>query len=659
MSRKAFFFRVIAIFLGTGAIATTAIAQSANPSLSVRDAAKRRQDRMALPAQTQSTVMPQSGSERHLDPKLAWVRAAAQASGRQARQFQSQSTPSGPQLRALGPRLDRGTVRIEAIAESDGQDAALIRELSAAGAIDVELHGNTVSARMPLQSLDALGKVRSARFIRPAFGRISRVGVVTSQGDRAQQTDKVREKLNVNGKGTKVGLISDSFNALGGYASSVRQGDLPGPGNPYGYVTPVQIVKEGGPDGFDEGRAMAEIVHDLAPGAALAFYSPVSPDDHANAIRELAKAGATIVADDLGWINEPWYQETQMDRAMREVSLKHNVVNVTAAGNDAAKSLEGRFSPLQARNVVIGSELLGRWQFHNFWGGRPTIPITLRGGGFDEFVMQWDEPFASVSVNRKGADADLDLFLFADAAATQPIFISASNNINGDAIEGIAGISLDSEDPNVAVTVYLAVGKRDDPSAGRPQNFKIMSFDLGTPTGLPVEQFNKSTIYGHANSPWAISACAVRYDQINRPGGPLIEPFSSLGGQPITLDQYGRRLARPFDTRKPDLCGVDGGNTTFFFPGDDYENDGFPNFFGTSAASPHVAGVVALMQDAADGQLPFGVAAPLLRFFAKDMDDPTTSAFDQGYDRRTGDGFVRSFNPIRYARLFGRRPSWE
>jgi hypothetical protein len=71
--------------------------------------------------------------------------------------------------------------------------------------------------------------------------------------------------LSVNGSGIKVGVLSDSFNDLGGAAADEADGALP---------SSVQVLKDlPGTSGTDEGRAMMQIIHDIAPGASLAFYT--------------------------------------------------------------------------------------------------------------------------------------------------------------------------------------------------------------------------------------------------------------------------------------------------------------------------------------------------------------------------------------------------
>ncbi|MGH9891872.1 MAG: S8 family serine peptidase [bacterium] len=89
-----------------------------------------------------------------------------------------------------------------------------------------------------------------------------------------------------------------------------------------------------------------------------------------------------------------------------------------------------------------------------------------------------------------------------------------------------------------------------------------------------------------------------------------------------------------------------GVNTTFFQSTDvegisDVDGDGFPNFFGTTAAAPHVAGVAALLKDLNPAASPDEIYN-VLKAAAIDMDDPATPGFDTGFDFGTGFGLIRA-----------------
>ncbi|MCA1480962.1 hypothetical protein I6F37_39210, partial [Bradyrhizobium sp. NBAIM08] len=84
----------------------------------------------------------------------------------------------------------------------------------------------------------------------------SRVGSILAEGDKTHGADRARAARKLSGVGITVGVLSDGVDSL---TASMASGDLP---------ADVRVLK---PGYGDEGTAMLEIVHDVAPRAKLAF----------------------------------------------------------------------------------------------------------------------------------------------------------------------------------------------------------------------------------------------------------------------------------------------------------------------------------------------------------------------------------------------------
>jgi len=114
----------------------------------------------------------------------------------------------------------------------------------------------------------------------------------------------------LDGAGLTIGVISTSYNHYDGTPvttapEDVASGALPGAGNPCGFEHEVRVIQEG-PASDDEGRAMVQIVHAIAPAADLVFTTgaggddPVSDDQAmAAAIRSMVDAGVDVIVDDV------------------------------------------------------------------------------------------------------------------------------------------------------------------------------------------------------------------------------------------------------------------------------------------------------------------------------------------------------------------------
>jgi hypothetical protein len=253
-------------------------------------------------------------------------------------------------------------VLVDAVTRGDPQQ--LKNALVALGLQNASVYSNDVSGWLPVTQIEAAAARAELHSMRAAMSR-ARSGAVTSQGDFAQRSNAIRVTYpTLDGTGVTVGALSDSYNcypvyaqnrvpASGptGYASNgflatastdVSTGDLSSGVNVVGevscmsYGAPTQL-----PFG-DEGRAMLQIVHDVAPGAGLAFYTADNGEaDFANGIvNKLAgTAKAKIIVDDVGYFDEPFFQDGVVAQAIDTV-VAQGVAYFSAAGNDGSDAYE-------------------------------------------------------------------------------------------------------------------------------------------------------------------------------------------------------------------------------------------------------------------------------------------------------------------------------
>jgi len=494
--------------------------------------------------------------------------------------------------------------------------------------------GNQVSAWIPIAKLSQLAQTPSLGQARPSMARTN-VGDTTSQADIAMRVDTARAAYEIDGAGVTIGVLSDSYDFDGNPFSSAAQDiftrDLPAAG--------VQVLDESDSEGIDEGRAMLQLIHDLAPGSPLQFHTAFDgAASFAEGIVDLANAGSDVIVDDIIYLDEPFFQDGPIAQAVDEV-VGRGVPYFSSAGNNGRNSWQG-----QGTDWVIDENAdMTSWQFVDFDRGPDTdlyqriyVPVN----SFGIFVLQWDDPFASIDAASPGADADLDFMVFGDVA--QPDFSSMISvawdfNVAADPLEilqffndGTNDFDLDGSPDEY---FQIGIGSFIPETINLPGLVKYVYFT----DALQIEEFDtrSGSAYGHANAASALAVGAAFYEDTPEYGQspPLPESFTSAGGISILMRPDGGRYFFPQTRTTPDFTAVDGTNNTFF--GDDIEGDGFPNFFGTSAAAPHAAAVAALMMEVVGGP---GVATPAQ--IRTSLVQTSIDMLSPGFDNDTGWGLV-------------------
>ncbi|MGF1521144.1 MAG: S8 family serine peptidase [Leptolyngbyaceae cyanobacterium] len=497
---------------------------------------------------------------------------------------------------------------------ASGSTEALAVDLKRLGAKDPVVFGRMISAKLPIAHLEAASHLESLQFARPSYGPITNAGSVAGQGDAALRTDAARSTFAVDGSGVTVGILSDSFDNLKGEAADIASGDLP---------ANVQVLDElNTGKGKDEGRAMAQLVHDIAPGADIQFHTAFEGQaSFAQGILDLVAAGSDVIVDDIFYYTEPMFQDGVIAQAVDQ-AVAAGVTYFSAAGNKADQSYESVF------RGVNDPDLEPSYLWHDFDPGAGVDTrqeFTLANNESIYLSFQWDQPFASAG--GPGSASDLDIFIL--DKNDQTMVAGDDFNVGADAVEVISFTNT----TGATATFDLLIGQYTPQGGPTPTLIKYIDFNGGI---TDAEFFtNSATSFGHTNAEGSLAVGAAYYDYTPEFGQTpaIAESFSALGGIPILFDAAGNRLATPDYRDNVDFVAPDGINNTFF-GASDFDNDGLPNFFGTSAAAPQAAAVAALMLEL-DPTLTPAAIEQALETTALDMATP-------GYDRLTGAGLIQA-----------------
>jgi uncharacterized repeat protein (TIGR01451 family) len=476
-----------------------------------------------------------------------------------------------------------------------------------------------ITVRMPAGNIASAAALDWVVAVTPAERQAPDVGQFLSEGVALHKT-AAANSLGITGAGVSVGVVSDGVSNI---AASQALGDLP---------MSVNVLDSGS---GDEGTAMLEIIHDLAPDAALLFHGTGGGvASHIMALMNLATAGANVIAEDIPFDSEPAFQKGAAATAGENLVLSGVSMHSSAGNLGATHSARvaavgtgggpdgnaGPFSgcPFNPLNTVAIAP-----------SNDTTFDVSVGAGGTLSAVLQWSEPRAIFPTPGRGGFTDLDLFVM-DAAGTTCLTTSTGTQANGvgDTIEQVSWTNGGSS----AVTVKLVVNVTGTSSAVTAPQLDLRwrganAIDTATRAG----SLNPDSNYTFG----ATSAAAADASTSTDPTTISIEGFSA--GGPVQLVSTticpnggtgpctgvaggaGQTATAPTWTAADGVSvsgagGFGSGNCPAISQGD-------CRFFGTSAAVPHAAAVAALVRQALGSPDPFQITAAMVAT-AKDRGAP-------------------------------------
>ena len=461
-----------------------------------------------------------------------------------------------------------------------------------------------IRAQLPLVAVQPLAALSAVQSIRPADEAVTHKD--TSEGVAAHAVNTARTTHGVTGSGIGIGVISDGVATL---AARQASGDLP--------AQVAVLPGQEGSDDDDEGTAMLEIVHDLAPGAELYFATGFTGQaQFAANIEALCEAGADVIVDDLSYHLELSFQDSIIAQGVNAATA-NGCYYFSAAGNSG--NLNNETSGVWEGDYVAGTPMIVGGSTvgvrHDFGGGKEENAV--RGLFSGRAVLQWADPL--------GASAnDYDLFLVDGEGNVLP---SSSSTDTQDGTQDPIEIVLNFFPYEDVRLVIVKV-------SGEARYLRLQLF----PAKLEIA--TAGATYGHSASENTVGVGQVDVRTAGGAGGIFDGTESVMAGSsdgprrlfyepdgtPITPGNFSSTGGKVL--KKPDLSAASCVSTA---------TPGFSTFCGTSAAAPHAAAIAALMLAAAGG--PAHVTPAELRTAIT----ATAAVLDieaPGFDNNSGAGIV-------------------
>ncbi len=409
---------------------------------------------------------------------------------------------------------------------------------------------------LPAERLEALRNVPGVVAVtEPQYARFS-AGAALTEGDEALNASLARARFNVDGSNVRVAVISDG---IAGLDRAQSNGEAP-------LLAEARAFGRSVLGGGQEGTAMIEIVHDLAPGATISFGAVGTDLELIGAVNHFAKH-VDIIVDDVSF---EYPADQRSDVSVNTANaLKHPDwplrLYVTAAGNWAESHWSGEWrAGVDGRRLGLPASGAVQ-QFNGARGGSVLYgggnAFRVEPGDHVRLALFWDDVWDR-STN------DYDLYLLSGIGEV----LASSRTRQGVGVHShIPRERIEYTHVGAATDLFAVIQNPNDDA--RPVKFHLFAL---RPGGGDSYRLHHRTVVGsllaQSDAEGALTVGAVNV------GDQMIAAYSSYGP---TLN----------GVPKPEILAVDAVTVS--------DTTGFaPRFAGSSAAAPHVAGVAALLLDA-------------------------------------------------------------